>query len=258
MQRHEVEAIFDKCAGGYDQQWSKLAPLRDTLHLLISALLSELRDDARILCVGVGTGWELIDLAKRHPRWTFTAVEPSVPMIDVCRRKAEEHGIASRCEFHAGYLDTLPHGESFDAATSLLVSQFILDKADRSHFYREISERLHPGGWLVNSDLASDTTTATYQQLLDVWWRLMRAADAPPEGIERLRAAYERDVAVLPAGEAAAIVAAGGFDTPVQFYQAGLIHAWFAKRHKKTVPGVSGCNAITLFARSSSPLPPTT
>ena len=231
MQRHEIEAVFDqKCASGYDQQWSKLAPLRDALHLLIAALLSDLRDDARVLCVGAGTGSELIDLARRHQGWNFTAVEPSVPMLDVCRRKAEACGVASRCVFHAGYLDSLPPGEAFDAATALLVSQFIQDRAARSDFFRGIGERLRPGGWLISSDLAADTASAAYRCFLDVWWRVMRAADVPPEGLDRMRAAYDRDVAILPPGEVGAIVASGGFEAPVQFLQTGLIHAWFARR----------------------------
>ncbi len=233
MQRDEVEAVFDKCAAGYDSQWSKLAALRDALHLLINALLSELPDDARILCVGVGTGPELIDLAWRHPGWHFTAVEPSAPMLDVCRRKAEECGVASRCAFHVGYLDSLPATEPFDAATSLLVSQFILDRAARSNFFREIGERLRPGGWLVNADLAGDIGSEKYQNLLELWWRVMRGADAPAEGLDKLRTAYERDLGVLPPEEVAAIVASGGFETPVQFLQTGLIHAWFARRSLK-------------------------
>ncbi len=230
MQRHEVEAVFDKSASGYDRQWSKLAPLREALHLLIAALLSDLPDGTRVLCVGAGTGAELIDLALRHPSWTFTAVEPSVPMLDVCRRKAEECGVASRCVFHAGYLDSLPATEPFDAATALLVSQFILDRAARSDFFRGIGARLRPGGWLVSSDLAADTGAAAYRSLLEVWWRVMRAADASPEGMDRMRAAYERDVAILPPEEVAAIVASGGFETPVRFFQSGLIHSWFARR----------------------------
>jgi tRNA (cmo5U34)-methyltransferase len=231
MQRHEIEAVFDqKCASGYDQQWSKLAPLRDALDLLIAALLSDLRYDARILCVGAGTGSELIALALRFPGWSFTAVEPSAPMLDVCRRKAEECDVASRCVFHAGYLDSLPPAEAFDAATALLVSQFILDRSARSDFFRGIGGRLRPGGWLVSSDLAADTASAAYPRLLEVWWRVMRAADAPPEGLDRMRAAYDRDVGILPPGEVAAIVASGGFEAPVQFLQTGLIHAWFARR----------------------------
>ena len=234
MQRHEIEAVFDKSAAGYDQQWSKMAPLRDALHLLIAAVLSDLRDDARVLCVGAGTGSELIDLARRHPGWHFTAVEPSAPMLDLCRRKAEESGIASRCVFHFGYLNSLPSTQAFDAATTLLVSQFILDRAARSDFFREIGERLRPGGWLVSADLAADRASAAYSSLLDVWWQVMRTADAPPEGLDRLRVAYDRDVAVLSPVEVAAIVAAGGFEAPVQFLQTGLIHAWFTRR---TEPG---------------------
>lgn len=75
MQRQDPAALFDqKCAAGYDQQWFKLAPLRDALHLLMGAVLADLRVDARILCVGVGTGPELIYLGQRFTQWRFTAV----------------------------------------------------------------------------------------------------------------------------------------------------------------------------------------
>jgi tRNA (cmo5U34)-methyltransferase len=91
-----------------------------------------------------GTGAEIVYLAQRFPQWRFTAVEPSAPMLEVCRLRAEEHGIASRCVFHEGYLDSLPPSEAFDAATSLLVSQFILEREARSDFFRTIAERLRP------------------------------------------------------------------------------------------------------------------
>ena len=231
MKTQNPQAFFDqKVAAGYDQQWSKLAPLRDALNLLSGAVLADLRDDARVLCVGVGTGAELVALARRFPGWRFTAVEPSAPMLDVCRRKAEDSGIDARCEFHEGYLPTLRPCEPFDAATSLLVSQFLLEREARTGFFREIANRLRPGGYLISSDLAADTGTGSYQTLLQVWFRLMSGADVSPENLERLRAAYGRDVALLPPNEVAEVIAAGGFDTPIQFLQTGLIHAWFARR----------------------------
>lgn len=231
MEREELQGVFDqKCASGYDQNWSKIAPLRDALHLLIGAVLSELRADARILCVGVGTGPELIDLAGRFPGWRFVAVEPSAPMLEVCRRKAEDCGIAARCEFHQGYLESLPPGEAFDAATSLLVSQFILDREARTGFFRGIADRLRPGGYLVNADLSSDADPAAYQSLLDVWFRVMRAGELTPEAIARMRAAYSRDVAVLPPEEVGGIISDGGFEAPIPFLQTGLIRAWYARR----------------------------
>lgn len=230
MQREEIKAIFDQQAASYDQQWAKTAPIRDGLNLLIGAVFSVLPGDARILCVGAGTGAEIIYLAQKFPQWTFTAVEPSAPMLEVCRRRAEEHGIARRCLFHEGYLESLPASEAFDAATCLLVSQFILDREARSDFFRAIAQRLRPGGVLASADLASDVNSTAYQSLLEVWLRMMKSADISPEDVERMRAAYARDVAVLPAEDVGAIIASGGFETPIQFFQAGLIHAWYSKR----------------------------
>ncbi|WP_435019885.1 class I SAM-dependent methyltransferase [Tundrisphaera sp. TA3] len=231
MEREQLQAVFDqKCASGYDQQWSKIAPLREALHLLMGAVLSDLRADARILCVGAGTGPEVIDLAERFPGWRFVAVEPSAPMLDVCRRKAEERGIAARCVFHEGYLESLPPCEEFDAATSLLVSQFILDRAERSGFFRGIADRLRPGGLLVNADLSSDADPEAYERLRGAWFRMMRDGVLTAEAVEKMRAAHDRDVALLPPGEVAAIISAGGFDAPVQFLQTGLIRAWVARR----------------------------
>jgi tRNA (cmo5U34)-methyltransferase len=69
-----------------------------------------------------------------------------------------------------------------------------------------------------------------YEALLHVWLNIMEAADVTPERLERMRAAYTNDVAVLPPAAVASIIESGGFEAPVQFFQAGLLHAWFSKR----------------------------
>lgn len=231
MPSDEAPARFGpQAASSYELQWARLAPLRDTLHLLIGTVFADLRADARVLCVGAGTGAEMIYLAQRFPLWRFTAVDPSAPMLDVCRRRAEDHGIASRCRFHEGYLDTLPPSEPFDAATSLLVSQFILDIEARTDFYRAIATRLRPGGYMASADLASDINSVSYQSLLDLWLRLMKGTDIAPEMLAHLREPYGRDVAVLPPDKIGAMIAKGGFEAPILFFQAGLIHAWYCQR----------------------------
>jgi tRNA (cmo5U34)-methyltransferase len=231
MQLKEPLVAFDQAhAAVYDQRFAKLAPMRDTLHLLISAVFADLPAKARILCVGAGTGLELIYLAQKFPKWRFAVVEPSAPMLEVCRRKAEECGITPRCVFHGDYLDSLPSSAAFDAATSLLVSQFILAPDARAAFFRAIAKRLRPGGYLVSADLAFDTASATYQSLLEVWMRLMRETGSPPEQLERFRVANGRDVALLPLEQVSAIIASSGFETPVLFFQTCLIHAWYAQR----------------------------
>ncbi len=230
MQKEELVALFDQQAAVYDQKWSELAPINSALHLLTSTVMANLPAEARILCVGAGTGAEILYLAQRFPGWHFTAVEPSTAMLEVLRSRAEAAGIASRCVFHAGYLDSLPPQGGYDAATSFLVSQFILERPQRSAFFRAIAEQLRPEGLLISSDLAGDLTTANGQSLLGVWFRVMKGGGVSPEEVEQMRQAYARDVAILPPNELSDLIKHSGFESPVRFFQAGMIHAWYAQR----------------------------
>lgn len=232
MQKEELTTLFDQQAAHYDDQWRRMAPVNEALHLLTGAVLAGLPARAEILCVGAGTGAEILALARQFPTWRFTAVEPSTAMLEVFRRRAEEQGILSRCECHAGYLDSLPAGRSFDAATAFLVSQFILDRAERTAFFQSMADRLQPGGLLVSSDLAGSLDTAEGQSLLETWFEFMKShATLPgPEGLARMREAYRRDVGVLSPGEVREILTGAGLERPVPFFQAGLIHAWYSRK----------------------------
>lgn len=232
MNRDQLESTFDQQAGTYDQQWAKLAPFRDGIHLLLASIFARLPRNARMLCVGAGTGAEIQFLAERFPSWTFVAVEPSAGMVEVAKRRAGQSGLADRCTFHTGYLESLPACEPFDCASSLLVSQFMLDAGERADFFRSIAGRLKPGGILATSDLASDTKAPHYASLLEAWLRTMTAADLSADRVQQMRAAYDRDVAILPMRSVEAIIQSGGFEPPVQFYQAGLIHAWYCERRR--------------------------
>jgi len=90
MNTAHAPVAFDKAhAAGYDQRFAKLAPMKEALHLLLRLLFSEFPAEARILCVGAGTGAELLYLAQAFPQWRFTAVDPSAPMLDICRQRAQ-------------------------------------------------------------------------------------------------------------------------------------------------------------------------
>ena len=52
----EITALFDRQAAGYDTQWARTAPVRDCMYLVLESLFAGLPADARILCVGAGTG----------------------------------------------------------------------------------------------------------------------------------------------------------------------------------------------------------
>jgi tRNA (cmo5U34)-methyltransferase len=222
-----VSTHFGKAhAASYDERAAKFAPVRDTLNLLVRLILRHLPADARILCVGAGTGAELLDLARAFPGWRFTAVEPSPAMLDICRKKANEAGFASRCEFHEGYLDSLAQVEPADAATAILVSQFLTDPSQRRDFFKKIAQRLQPGGYLINADLASPLPPAAFNNLFEIW---LRAHGRAPESSTAAQMGWGKEVSVSDPKDIQSLIAEAGFDRPIQFYQALFIHAWYTK-----------------------------
>jgi tRNA (cmo5U34)-methyltransferase len=167
-----VSSYFGKAhASVYDERAAKFASVRDALNFLVRLFLADLPSESRILCVGAGSGAELLNLATAFPGWRFTAVEPSPAMLEICCRNVDEAGIASRCEFREGYLDSLPGTEPFNAATSILVSQFLTDPNQRRDFFHQIAKRLRPGGHLINADLASSLRSSAFEGLFEIWLR---------------------------------------------------------------------------------------
>jgi len=230
MDNNELIAIFDQQATHYDSQWDKLAPIYLGLFFMMEAVFADLPADARILCVGAGTGKELLYLAKKFPGWHFTAVEPASAMLRVCQHNVEARGIAGRCDFHAGLLESLPAGRRYDGATCLLVSQFMLNKPERMDFFRQIANKLQPNALLINAELSAETSNAHYDHLLEVWQRMRSAANPSAEVLMQMKRTYAKDVAILPAAEVAQLIADAGFSNPVRFFQASLIQAWFSRR----------------------------
>lgn len=229
MKQQDLNSLFDQQAAGYDKQWARMSPIREALYFLLETFFAGLPANARVLSVGAGTGAELAHLARVFPGFRFTAVDPSAAMVDVCRQRAKQDGFDSRCEFHVGYVESLPAEATYDGATCFLVSQFILDQRARQDFFGSIATRLRPGGILASSDLASDTGSKEYSVLLPAWISTMAAAGVQPDVLERTRAAYAKDVAILPSSAVASIIMAAGFESSVQFFQAGLMHAWISR-----------------------------
>lgn len=223
-----VETHFGKDhAAVYDERWKSMAPMAEGLHFLLRMVLSALSSEARVLCVGVGTGTELITLARNFPRFRFTAVDPSGPMLAVCRKKVEEAGMTSRCDFHEGYLDSLPDTGLHDAATSIFVSQFLTIPEQRRDFFVQIAQRLRSGAYLINADLASPLHSEQFESLFDVW---LRTQGAQPGSVKASDTGWGTKVAVSIPEEIESIIASAGFQQPILFYQALFMHAWYARR----------------------------
>lgn len=215
-------------AKNYDDQWSKLSPVNNLLHFLCKIIFRDLQPDAHILCVGAGTGAELIALSKEFPEWTFTALDTSPEMIEVCRKNVEDNGISDRCRFHVGAVDSLPLEKRFDAATAILVSQFLTEKEDRINFFREIRKRLNRGAYLINADLTSPDNQISYDKLSEVWAKMLMFVGMSQEKAEAATSQWGKSVAVSKQDEIEEIILSGGFENPTLFYQSLFIKAWFS------------------------------
>lgn len=230
MSEKKAGICFDaERAASYDQRFVKLGAMKDGLHLCMRQAMEDLPEDANILCVGAGTGAEIMYLAQEFPGWRFTAADPSAAMLEVCRRHAAENGIEDRIDIRVGYLDALPDLGLFDAATCLLVSHFLTDKDERRDLFKQIRSRLKAGGTLISADIAGDTQNKTHSQLFNFWLKAMRFAGSTDEDIEGYVERFREHVAVLPPAELGALIESAGFETPVLMYQAMMMHGFATK-----------------------------
>lgn len=216
-------------ADSYDEKNSRLAAISDNMHFLVGLVLADLPARARILCVGVGTGAEILPLAKARPEWSFVGVDPSADMLGTCRARLERAGVLDRCELVHGHVDDVPAGAEFDAALSILVAHFV-GRAERAGFYRGIRDRLKPEGCFVSTEISHDLDAADFPAMLSNWARVQTLMGATPASLQALPDTLRSALSVLSPAETEALLRAAGFALPVQFFQAFLIRGWYAVR----------------------------
>ncbi len=230
MDKEQLKATFDQIAGSYDQIWSKLEPFNQSLYLLMSSMMSKLPANAHVVCVGVGTCLEMIELSAHFQQWTFKALDPSEKMIQMCQDKMLKAGLSDRCRFQIGYIEDCPDTESYDGIISLLVSQFLVDQVERTEFFKAICQKLTPQGLFINTDLTGDKKSADYDYLLQSWFKILHGTAVSPEMFNAMRSAYEFDLGILAVEEVEAMLTAAGFNSSVHFFQLGMIHGWCSSR----------------------------
>lgn len=142
-----------KVVEGYDVHIRKLIPGYEVIHLQVDAILqSVLKPNAHILIVGCGTGYELEYLLKRHPDWKFTAVDPSLTMLQKAQEQVELLDKSSQVTFIHGDTSALPLEACFDTALSILVAHFVADDI-KPAFFKDIYDRLKEKAVLLTYDL---------------------------------------------------------------------------------------------------------
>ncbi len=220
---------FTASAKVYDERNRQLAPTAENMHFLIRLILQNAPARSRVLCVGVGTGAEILSLAKSFPEFTFVGVDPSVGMIDVCRERLAEAGVLDRCELVNGYVNDIARGENFDAALSILVAHFV-KREERVGFYRAMSERLRTNGILINTEISFDLDSAEFPSMLDNWKAVQSRMGATPESLANLSVQLREMLSVISPADTESYLKQSGIAMPVKFFQAFMIAGWYGRK----------------------------
>ena len=224
-----VDFFTQEASKGYDERNRQLAPIAENMHFLIRLILRELPERARILCVGVGTGAEILSLSKAFPEWTFVGVDPSANMLEVGRDRLIEAGVLDRCELIHGYVHDVPSGENFDVVLSVLVAHFV-KREERLGFFQAMNARLRPGGYLINTEISFDLNSPLFPAMLKNWEGVQKVMGGTPESLATLPQQLREVLSVLSPAETESVLKESGVDLPVKFFQAFMICGWYGRK----------------------------
>lgn len=216
-------------AKAYDDRNRALRPISENMHFLIRLVLKDLSEQAHILCLGVGTGAEILSLAKAYPKWTFVGVDPSESMLEVCKQNLKDTGISERATLIHGYVGDVSQGENFDAALSILVGHFIKPE-EKLGYYKSMVSLLKSGGYLVNTEISYDLKSLEFPLMIKNWQEVQRLMGANEDSLAALPKLLKENLSVLPHDEVEEILRQSGIEIPVQFFQAFMISGWFGQK----------------------------
>ncbi len=217
---------FTDAARAYDEKNKQLAPIAENMHFLIRLILKNAPTRARVLCVGVGTGAEILSLSKTFPEWSFVGIDPSVGMLDVCRERLKSAGVLDRCELIQGYVHDVPTGENFDVALSVLVAHFV-KKEDRLNFYQAMSNRLRSKGYLINTEISYDLDSPEFPSMIKNWEAVQLLMGATPESLANLSQVLREMLSVISPIETEELLKQSCIPLPIRFFQSFMINGWY-------------------------------
>lgn len=208
----------------YAEQAPRTVPGYHDIHTMTSVLLAERAPaDARVLVLGAGGGLEVKAFATAHPTWTFLAVDPAAPMLDLA--VATLGPLASRMDAHQGYIADAPDGP-FDAATGLLMLH-LTERADRLRTLADVHCRLRPGAPLVVMHVSYPQSDDAERQLwLDRHVAYLAASGLDPAYVEKAGAMIRQHLPALSPAEDRAILEQAGFTGVTQFFSAFTFRGW--------------------------------
>lgn len=230
----DAAAKFDPSRAAEYETQSRIALAGyDACHELAACMLAAslgAGSSARILVAGAGgTAREVITAAKLEPSWSFVAVDPSKPMLDLAMSRIAAAGLMERTEPVLGVVADLSEDQPFDAAMLIGVLHHLPGHDAKQAILGDIAARLKKDAPLI---LAGNYHAYASQPLMmAAWAQRWRMNGATPAEIETKLGKILQG-ADPPQSEDAvfALLAAAGFTKPLRFFSSLFWGAWIAFR----------------------------
>ncbi|MDG2320341.1 MAG: class I SAM-dependent methyltransferase [Rhodospirillaceae bacterium] len=171
----------------------------------------------------------ILALADFNPAWSFTAVEPSAPMVEKARERVHAAGLADAVTFQTGTLDTLDDQGPFRGATAVLMMQFV--PADvKAAFFKDIGRRLKPGGPLVMAHSIGDPESNEHVIHMGSWREHIQSV--MPDRVDVIYANVQGTLHFVSEEVRAQMLVDAGFDEPLRFRARNLFGAWIVNKSR--------------------------
>ncbi|MCF8479872.1 MAG: class I SAM-dependent methyltransferase [Rhodospirillum sp.] len=204
----------------------------DACHELSACMLSATLGEgkpARVLVIGAGgTAGEIITAARLEPLWSFVAVDPSPPMLDLARTHLVDAGVSDRVETALGTVTDIESTPSFDAAIMIGVLHHLPTDVAKQDILAQIAMRVRPGAPFVVA--GNYRRYASQPLLMKAWAARWRMNGAEPEEIQAKMGKILQG-AEPPRSEEAVIslLTEAGFEEPLRFFSSLFWGAWLTR-----------------------------
>lgn len=217
-----------KWSNEYDDTAYKIIPSYHSIYELTQHLLRDrLDEEARILVAGAGTGKEIVECSQNNPKWFFTGFDPAEPMLCIARKKMADASLENKVSLVLGMIDDVTK-KDFDAATSILVMQFLPDDGTKLNYLKGIFDKLKPGAFLILVDLEGEVGSEEYNTLNTAWKNQQLFTRGDDDRVRKEFMIREKEVHFIPQNRIESLLGEVGFYKIYKFFKAYLFGGYVA------------------------------
>ncbi|MFD1095589.1 class I SAM-dependent methyltransferase [Salegentibacter chungangensis] len=162
---------FDEFSKNYTSDMIGCVPHYTKLVSSFTEYLPENFNPKSILELGCGNGNITAQLISHFPNATFTLVDASAEMLELCRKQFKDHHVV----FSNSYFQDFPFKEE---TYDLIVAGFSLHhltNKEKQTVFKQINSALKEGGIFSYSDLMISKTNPDHPKLLKQWGDFVNA-----------------------------------------------------------------------------------